>query len=75
MACVLPIMYGLEVWYGKRTDTLIKKFQGVQNRASHRILGAVGTTAISVLHAKAGVMPLKERFRLLAEKGGLRLNY
>ena len=52
-----------------------EKFQGVQNRALRRILGAVGTTAISVLHTEAGVMPLNERFRFLAEKRGLRLNY
>jgi hypothetical protein len=60
--------YGLEVWY----ETL-KKFQ---NRGLRRILGAVGSTAVPVMHVEAGgVMPLKEKFRFLAEKRGIRGNY
>ena len=70
LGCALPIMeYGLQVWYGKCNETFTKKFQCFQNRTLRRIQGAVGSTAISVMHAEAGVMPLKERFRFLASVG------
>ena len=76
LGCVLPIMeYGLETWYRKKMVAHITKCQSIQNQALRRVLGAVKTTPIDVLHVEAGVLPIEERFRLTAERKALRIEY
>ena len=76
LGCVLPIWeYGLEVWYPTCQKKDLKALQAVQNRGLRRILGAVRSTPIAVLHMEAGIPPLEYRFGMSLGKKALRVRY
>jgi hypothetical protein len=62
----MPIAdYGVQLWWGKRKDTLLKEYKTIQNAALRHILGAYQGSPTKAVEIEASILPIELRARLV----------
>jgi ribonuclease HI len=73
-ACVSSIAdYGIQLWWGKRKNSLLKEYQMLQNAAIRQILGAFRGSPIKAMEIEAAILPVSLRAEKLCCQYAIRI--
>ena len=72
-ACVSSIAdYGVQLWWGKRKQSLLREYQQLQNSALRQILGAFKGSPTRAMEIEAAILPLHLRAEKLCQQYAIR---
>ena len=72
-ACVSSIAdYGVQLWWGKRKQSLLKEYQQLQNSALRQILGAFKGSPTKAMEVEAAILPISLRAEKLCQQYAIR---
>jgi hypothetical protein len=73
-ACVSSIAdYGIQLWWGKRKNSLLKEYQSLQNAALRQILGAFKGSPTKAIEIEAAILPVSLRAEKLCYQYAIRV--
>jgi ribonuclease HI len=72
-ACISSIAdYGVQLWWGKQKNSLLREYQQLQNSALRQILGAFKGSPIKAMEIEAAILPINLRAEKLCQQYAIR---
>ena len=72
-ACVSSIAdYGVQLWWGKRKQSMLQEYQQLQNSALRQILGAFKGSPTQAMEIEAAILPVHLRAEKLCQQYAIR---
>lgn len=73
IACISSIAdYGIQLWWGKRKNSLLREYQQLQNSVLRQILGAFKGSPTKALEIEAAILPISLRAEKLCQQYAIR---
>ena len=74
VACVSSVAdYGVQLWWGKRKNSLLKEYQQLQISALRQILGAFRGSPTKAMEIEAAILPIGLRAEKLCQQYAIRV--
>ena len=65
--------YGVQLWWGKRKNSLLREYQLLQNTALRQILGAFKGSPTKAIEIEAAILPVRLRAEKLCQQYAIRI--